>query len=116
MHTKKMNSPLHLINRLSDQIIKLNKLMSITLVICMQKFIFPIYSMSAALLYIQGTRLDYVATMSIYTERAGLTVVNDSIVQEFLHHGHRLFSRFHFALLQKPVHHVVANEAVFVDA
>ena len=52
----------------------------------------------------------------IYTQRAGLTVVNDSIVQKFLHHGHRLFSRFHFAFLQKPVHHVVAHEAVFVDA
>lgn len=45
-----------------------------------------------------------------------LTVMNDAIVDQFLHHGDSLSPRLHFAFLQQPVHHLVAHEALLVGA
>lgn len=45
-----------------------------------------------------------------------LTVMNDAIVDQFLHHGDSLSPRLHFAFLQEPVHHLMAHETLLVGA
>lgn len=45
-----------------------------------------------------------------------LTVMYHSVVEQLLHHGHRLSPRLHLAFPQQPVHHLVAHEARLVDS
>lgn len=40
--------------------------------------------------------------------------MQDSVVDELLHHGHGLSPGFHLAFLEQPVHHLVAGEARLV--